>query len=426
MNLLAAVELIQAPLSDTLSRLSAVLTEAIPHRAIAQLTGNCAYSPFLTHGEGPGRAGSVATAADLVALRPLLPARGNWQGRAKMAGVDVPVLALTSDITGQSALLVVIRTEDTAVPEEHLAPAQLLWDLVTAHRDGVRTETLPGSLAASRAAAAARAAAIAELRDTHGGVLTALLGVLRDRALDDTNARTRAVDLAVSALDELRSRAELDQSLAEERAGDAFERLAVSLRRILRARSVQLELGPPGAEEGADRLLPADVTDTALAVVRATVHASLDDQGHGSDGDGEHRVHVGWKVGTDELRVTVRDNGPGTLSRSALDARRVTERLAPLGGRVELDAVPGWGTAVTLEIPLASPNTPRQHPLTALGERELAVLGQLARGRRNRDIAQDLHISESTVKFHVAKILGKLGVSSRGEAAALVHEWGTA
>lgn len=426
MNLLAAVELIQAPLSENLPRLSAVLAEAIPHQAIAQLAGGCAHSPFLAHGVSPGRPGRAVTAAEVAALRPLLPARGNWQGRARMAGVDVPVLALASDRTELGALLVVVRTEDTPVPEEHLTPAQLLWDLVIAHREGVRSEALPGSLAESRAAAAARADAIAELRDAHGGALTALLGVLRDRALDDTNARTRAVDLAVSALTELRSRAELDRSLAEERAGDAFERLAVSLRRILRGRGVQLELSPPGTEEGADRLLPADVTDTALAVVRATVHASLDDQGQGPDGDGEHRLHVGWKVGTDELRATVRDNGPGTLSRGALDARRVNERLAPLGGRVDLDAVPGWGTTVTLEIPLASPSTSRQDPLAALGARELEVLGQLARGRRNRDIAQDLHISESTVKFHVAKILGKLGVSSRGEAAALVHEWGAA
>jgi DNA-binding NarL/FixJ family response regulator len=58
------------------------------------------------------------------------------------------------------------------------------------------------------------------------------------------------------------------------------------------------------------------------------------------------------------------------------------------------------------------------------GARELEVLGQLARGRRNRDIARELHISESTVKFHVANILEKLGVGSRGEAAALAHEWG--
>ncbi|MFF9808196.1 LuxR C-terminal-related transcriptional regulator [Streptomyces coeruleorubidus] len=426
MDLMPVAELIQAPMSEHLARLSSILAEVIPHRVIAQLAGNCSYTPFKIIGESPGRPGDVITATEVAALRPLVPAKGGWQGRARLAGVDVPVLALASDITGQGALLVLVRTDDTQVPGEHVMSAQALWDLVTAYREGLRSEPLPGSLAASRAAAAARAVAIAELRDAHGAPLTALLGVLRDRTLDDANARTRAVDLAVSALTELRSRVELDRVLMEERAGDAFARLTGSLRRILRARGVRLELGPPPTEDGTDRLLPADVTHTALAVVRATVHAYLDDQTHGPDDDREHRVHIGWKIGADELRAIVRDNGPGTLSRDALDARRVTERLAPLGGRFDVDAVPGWGTTVTLAIPLASSSTPRQDPLTGLGARELEVLGQLARGRRNRDIAQDLHISESTVKFHVAKIIGKLGVSSRGEAAALAHQWGAA
>jgi DNA-binding CsgD family transcriptional regulator len=425
MDLMSAVELIQAPLSEHLARLSSVLAKTIPHREIAQLAGNCSHTPFKIIGETPGRPGGAITATEVAALRPLVPAKGGWQGRARLAGIDVPVLALASDITGQGALLVLVRTDDTPVPGEHVMSAQALWDLVTAYREGLRSEPLPGSLAASRAAAAARAVAIAELRDAHGAALTTLLGVLRDRTLDDTNARTRAVDLAVSALAELRSRVELDRVLMEERAGDAFARLTVSLRRLLRARGVGLELGAPHAEDGTDRLLPADVTHTALAVVRATVHALLDDQTHGPD-DGEHRIHIGWKLGAAELRATVRDNGPGTLSRGALDARRVTERLAPLGGRLDVDAVPGWGTTVNLDIPLASSSTPRQDPLTALGARELEVLGQLARGRRNRDIAQALHISESTVKFHVAKIMGKLGVSSRGEAAALAHQWGAA
>jgi DNA-binding CsgD family transcriptional regulator len=122
----------------------------------------------------------------------------------------------------------------------------------------------------------------------------------------------------------------------------------------------------------------------------------------------------------------VRDDGPGALSRGALDTRRVTERLGPRGGRLEVDAVPGWGTTVTVEVPLGPPDIPREDPLTVLGARELEVLGQLALGRRNRDIARELHIRESTVKFHVANILDKLGVGSRGEAAALAHEWGAA
>ncbi|MCZ4096464.1 MULTISPECIES: LuxR C-terminal-related transcriptional regulator [Streptomyces] len=49
----------------------------------------------------------------------------------------------------------------------------------------------------------------------------------------------------------------------------------------------------------------------------------------------------------------------------------------------------------------------------------------LVRGHRNRAIAEDLHISESTVKFHVANILNKLDVDTRGEAAALARSGGT-
>lgn len=426
MDLMAVADVIRAPLSETLPRLSAALAGEIPHRALADLSGNCAYTPFKTHGEPPGAPGSAITTTDVAALRALLPPKGSWQGRANMAGTEVPVLALASDITEQGALLVLVRTEDTPLPDECLTPAQALWDLLTAHREGLRTEPIPGTLAVSRAAAAARAVAIAELGDAHGVALSALLGVLRDRGVDDATARTRAVDLAVSALAELRARAELDQALIEERSGDAFARLAESLRRILGAGGVRLDLGTPGAEEGVDRLLPADVVNTAHAAVRAAVHGSLEDQGPGPVGDRVHRIHVGWKVGPGDLRVTVRDDGPGTLSRTALDARRVTERLAPLGGRLDVDAVPGWGTTVTIEVPLGPPDTPRQDPLSVLGARELEVLGQVARGRRNRYIAQELHISESTVKFHVAKILDKLGVSSRGEAAALAHEWGAA
>lgn len=52
----------------------------------------------------------------------------------------------------------------------------------------------------------------------------------------------------------------------------------------------------------------------------------------------------------------------------------------------------------------------------ALTARELEVLQRLAAGLTNRAIAQELGISEHTVKFHVNAILGKLGAQSRTEA----------
>ncbi len=52
-----------------------------------------------------------------------------------------------------------------------------------------------------------------------------------------------------------------------------------------------------------------------------------------------------------------------------------------------------------------------------LTERETEVLRLLAKGKSNKEIAYDLTISEPTVKTHVSSILGKLGVSSRTQAA---------
>jgi two-component system, NarL family, response regulator LiaR len=53
----------------------------------------------------------------------------------------------------------------------------------------------------------------------------------------------------------------------------------------------------------------------------------------------------------------------------------------------------------------------------ALTDREAEVLGLLARGKANKQIASGLYVSEKTVKAHVSSILMKLGVQSRTQAA---------
>jgi DNA-binding NarL/FixJ family response regulator len=60
----------------------------------------------------------------------------------------------------------------------------------------------------------------------------------------------------------------------------------------------------------------------------------------------------------------------------------------------------------------------------ALSERELEVLGELAQGRANKEIAASLHLSESTVKTYVARIFTKLDANGRTEAVTKALQQG--
>lgn len=65
---------------------------------------------------------------------------------------------------------------------------------------------------------------------------------------------------------------------------------------------------------------------------------------------------------------------------------------------------------------LARVRAPVEEPLTA---RELMVLRLVAQGASNREIGRALHISEGTVKTHLASIFGKLGVDDRTAAVTV-------
>ena len=57
-----------------------------------------------------------------------------------------------------------------------------------------------------------------------------------------------------------------------------------------------------------------------------------------------------------------------------------------------------------------------------LSNQEQRILESITDGKTNRDIAQEIHLSDNTVKNYVSNILGKLEVSRRSQAAAYLAE----
>jgi DNA-binding CsgD family transcriptional regulator/tetratricopeptide (TPR) repeat protein len=103
----------------------------------------------------------------------------------------------------------------------------------------------------------------------------------------------------------------------------------------------------------------------------------------------------------------------------------VTLGAGPLRREIELLAQRG---RLHLQEPVDAATEPKAppSPTASLGltQREVEVLALVAAGRTNRQIGQALFITPKTASVHVSRILAKLGVAGRGEAAAIAHRLG--
>lgn len=149
----------------------------------------------------------------------------------------------------------------------------------------------------------------------------------------------------------------------------------------------------------ATRLLAGpDVADPLAVVVITTF-------------DLDEYVHGALKAGA--RGFLLKDAGPELLTQAvhaaaagdALIAPRITARL--------LEAFSSQADG-----------TPPPQPVDPLTEREEEVLRTVARGWTNAEIADELHISLSTAKTHVASLMTKLGARNRVEIAMWAHETG--
>ncbi|MET9392569.1 AAA family ATPase [Streptomyces sp. NPDC006624] len=121
------------------------------------------------------------------------------------------------------------------------------------------------------------------------------------------------------------------------------------------------------------------------------------------------------------------DGGEDERGRATELLRLVNAVARHLGARPLADAADALARRARLPLtPSPQPAPAPCDPAESLGltSRERDVLRLVAAGHTNRRIAQELFISPKTASVHVSNILAKLGVSGRGEAAAVAHRLG--
>jgi DNA-binding CsgD family transcriptional regulator len=179
-------------------------------------------------------------------------------------------------------------------------------------------------------------------------------------------------------------------------------------RRIRLVREALAAAKPVGVRPGWQPVIEAGLEDTADGWRRAWKLLS-------DDGAPAHLVpYAGLRLAQHLV-----------VSRDRAEAREVLAAATALASRIGADLLISRLAALAQRSGLADVEVrPGANPLAGLTPREVEVLQLIAEGKSNGEIGIALFISTKTASVHVSNILAKLGVSSRGEAAALAHRRG--
>ncbi|HET8821837.1 MAG TPA: AAA family ATPase [Thermoleophilaceae bacterium] len=134
-------------------------------------------------------------------------------------------------------------------------------------------------------------------------------------------------------------------------------------------------------------------------------------------------TYARWREAEALMAERDRDGAARAASTALAGARRLgsawlVEEIESLAARARLNLGEDAAEAASV----ASPDEP-DDPF-GLTARERDVLALVAAGATNREIGERLHMAEKTASVHVSRILAKLGVRSRTEAAAVAHRQG--
>jgi DNA-binding NarL/FixJ family response regulator len=191
----------------------------------------------------------------------------------------------------------------------------------------------------------------------------------------------------------------LDAQPDIEVVGEAADgRKAVELARRLRPDVCLFDIRMPGLDGiEATRALAGPAVADPLAVVVITTF------------DLDEYVYAALRAGA--RGFLLKDAGPALLAQAVHAAANGDALIAP-----------SITTRLLRAFADAGPGAPPRQPIEALTDREEQVLTAVARGLTNGEISEALYITLSTVKTHIASLMGKLGARNRVEIAMWAYE----